>query len=57
MKEFVWAPMVYRLQDKQDGTLLGYLLISPELKWVIQHEKNKGKVNLYITDPYDVNAR
>jgi hypothetical protein len=57
MKEFLGTPKVYRLQDKQEGTLFGYLLISPELQWVVQHEKNKGKVNIYIIDPHDVTAK
>ncbi len=54
LEEFIWTPKVYRLVDKQDALVLGYLLISPELKWLIRYDKDERKVNIWITDPYDV---
>jgi hypothetical protein len=53
VKDFLWSPNAYRLLDKETGNVLGYLLISPELKWRASYNKAKGKVSIWIDDPYD----
>ena len=35
LEDFIWTPYAYLLQDKQGENVLAYLLVSPELDWVI----------------------
>jgi hypothetical protein len=54
LKEFSWSPPeIYRLQHRETGNVLGYLLISPELEWLVRYNKDKGEVRIWIEDPYE----
>lgn len=53
LKEFSCSPEVYRLQHRETGNVLGYLLISPELEWLVRYNKDKGEVRVWIADPYE----
>jgi hypothetical protein len=52
VKDFLWGPNAYAFQDKETGNVLGYLLISTELKWLANYNRAKGKVNIWIEDPF-----
>ncbi len=56
LKDFIWTPKAYEVQDKETGAVLGYLLISPELEWLVHYNKAKGKVSIWINDPHDSGA-
>jgi hypothetical protein len=51
LKELAWRPPVYRLQHIESGEVLGYLLLSPELEWLVSYDKDKKGVNVWIEDP------
>jgi hypothetical protein len=53
LKHFIWTPHAYKLQDKEDGKVLGYLLISPELEWLVHYDKGHQVLDVWIEDPYD----
>jgi hypothetical protein len=51
MNKFLGTPEAYQLQDKETGNVLGYLLISPQLKWLVHYNRGKGRVTFSIEDP------
>jgi hypothetical protein len=51
LKELAWRPQVYRLQYIESAKVLGYLLLSPELEWLVSYDKDKKGVNVWIEDP------
>ena len=51
LKKFLGDPKAYRLQDKETGDILGYLLISPHLEWLVRYDKKGGTVGISIEDP------
>jgi hypothetical protein len=53
LKDFIWTPDAYLLQDKEDEKVLGYLLISPELEWVVQYNRGHEVLDFWIEDRYD----
>lgn len=53
LRDFIWTPYAYLLQDKE-GEKLGYLLISRELEWVVQYNRGREVLDFWIEDRYDV---
>lgn len=53
LEDFIRTPDAYLLQDKQGENVLGYLLISPELDWVVQYNRGHGVLDFWIEDRYD----
>jgi hypothetical protein len=51
LNKFLGPPEAYQLQDKESGDVLGYLLISPHLKWLVHYNRGKGSVTFSIEDP------
>ncbi len=57
LKHFIWTPDAFKLQDKEDKKVLGYLLISPELEWLVHYDKGHAVLDFWIEDPYDAEYR
>jgi len=53
LKDFIWTPDAYVLQDKESEKVLGYLLISPELEWLVHYNRGDEVLGFWIDDPYD----
>ncbi|NVM22969.1 MAG: hypothetical protein HWN68_14460 [Desulfobacterales bacterium] len=53
LKDFIWTPDAYLLQDRKGQKVLGYLLISPELEWLAHYNKGHKALDFWIEDPYD----
>jgi len=47
-----WRPEIYRLQHRETKHVWGYLLLSPELNWLVQYDKNRSEVRVWIEDPH-----
>ena len=56
LKDFIWTPDAFLLQDKEGEKVLGYLLISPELEWVVQYNRGHAVLDFWIEDLYDGNG-
>ena len=54
LKEFNWGLRGYRLQDQEAGDILGYLLITPELEWIVGYNKDMGEISVWIEDPSEL---
>ena len=54
LKEFSWGLAVYRLQGRETGDVLGYLLITPELEWLVRYNKDRGEISVWIEDPTEL---
>ena len=52
LDNFIWTPHAYLLRDKE-GENVGYLLVSPELEWVVQYNRGHGVLDFWIEDRYD----
>jgi hypothetical protein len=52
LKQFMGSPKAYQLQDKETEQVLGYLLISWELEWLVHYNRGGRKVSICIEDPY-----
>ena len=53
VKELGWRPEVYRLQQRQTGNVLGYLLLSPELEWLVSYTQGGQELSILIEDPHE----
>lgn len=53
LEDFIWTPDAYLLRDKEGEKVLGYLLVSPELEWVVQYNRGHGVLDFWIEDRYD----
>jgi len=53
LKDFFWTPDAYVLRDRESDKVLGYLLISRELEWLVHYEKGKEVLDFWIEYPYD----
>ena len=45
------TPHVYRLEDRDTGELLGFLLISPRLRFLSRYNKRQNTVKIQLEDP------
>ncbi|MGD9022190.1 MAG: hypothetical protein PVJ62_00275 [Deltaproteobacteria bacterium] len=52
LKLFMGTPQVYRLEDKESKQVLGYLLISVDLDWLVHYDRGAGQVNIAVEDPH-----
>lgn len=53
LKELGWRPEVHRLQHRETGNVWGYLLMSPELEWLVSYHKGGEEVSVLIEDPHE----
>jgi hypothetical protein len=53
--DFRGTPHVYRFEDKETGKLLGFLLISPRLRFLSRYKKNT--VSIHLEDPWHAPVR
>ena len=51
-----WRPQVSRLQRREMGNVRGYLLLSPELNRLVQHNKDRAEVRVWVEDPHTLPA-
>ena len=49
--DFRDTPHVYRFEHKDTGELLGFLLISPRLRFLSQYNKRQNTVSIQLEDP------
>lgn len=49
--DFRDTPHVYRFEDKDTGELLGFLLISPRLRFLSHYYKKRQRVSIQLEDP------
>ena len=54
LKEFNWGLTGYRFQDKETGDILGYLLITAELEWIVRYNRNRGEISVWIEEPSEL---
>ncbi|MDY6951613.1 MAG: hypothetical protein SWE60_08880 [Thermodesulfobacteriota bacterium] len=47
-----WRPEIYRLQHRETKNVWGYLLLSPELNWLVQYNEKRSAVRVWIEDPH-----
>jgi hypothetical protein len=52
LEQFMGSPKAYELQDKETGDVLGYLLISSHLEWLVNYDRDGGKVTVSIEDAH-----
>ena len=49
--DFKDTPHVYRFEDKETGKLLGFLVISPRLRFLSRYNKRQNTVSIQLEDP------
>jgi hypothetical protein len=51
LDKFLGEPEAYQIQDKETGKVLGYLLVSSDLQWLVHYNRAKRRVTFSIEDP------
>lgn len=52
LEKFGGTPEAYQIQDKETEAVLGYLLISSDLEWLMHFDRGEKKVVISIEDPH-----